>query len=47
MTAKALQAAEAGDTVAYLSARKSRDDEAGERHDLAQAVGLKKCSINR
>jgi hypothetical protein len=44
---QALQAAEAGDTTAYLSARQSRDDEAGERYDLARAVGLRKCSTNR
>ncbi|MFL5901987.1 MAG: serine/threonine-protein kinase [Solirubrobacterales bacterium] len=44
---QALQAAEAGDTTAYLNARESRDGEAGERYDLARAVGLAKCSTNR
>jgi hypothetical protein len=44
---EALAAAEAGDTTAYLAARKRRDDEAGERYDLARAVGLEKCSATR
>jgi hypothetical protein len=44
---QALEAAEAGDTTAYLSARERRDDEAGERYDLARAVGLEKCSTSR
>jgi Protein kinase domain len=44
---QALQAAEAGDTAAYLSARESRNAEAEERYDLARKVGLKKCSTNR
>jgi hypothetical protein len=44
---QALQAAEAGDTAAYLAARERRNGEAGERYDLARAAGLKKCSTNR
>lgn len=44
---QALQAAETGDTAAYLAARQSRDDETGERYDLARSVGLRKCSANR
>ncbi len=43
---QALNAAEAGDTAAYLAARQRRDEEAGERYDLARAVGLEKCSAN-
>lgn len=44
---QALQAAESGDTAAYLSARERRNLEAGERYDLARAIGLEKCSTNR
>jgi hypothetical protein len=44
---KALKAAEAEDTTAYLAARESRDNESEERYDLARAVGLRKCSTNR
>jgi hypothetical protein len=44
---QALQAAKVGDTTAYLSDRERRDDEAGERYDLARAVGLEKCSTSR
>ncbi len=44
---QALQAAENGDTIAYLKARESRDAETEERYDLAREVGLKKCSTNR
>jgi hypothetical protein len=44
---RALEAAEAGDATAYLAARESRDAEAGERYELARAVGLKQCSTNR
>ncbi|HXS33846.1 MAG TPA: hypothetical protein VN758_08760, partial [Solirubrobacterales bacterium] len=44
---EALQAAEAGEPAAYLAARESRDNEAGERYDLARAVGLRECSTNR
>jgi hypothetical protein len=44
---EALQAAEAGEPAAYLAARESRDNEAGERYDLARAVGLNECSTNR
>ena len=44
---QALQAAESGDTAAYLAARERRDSEAGERYDFARAVGLQKCSTNR
>jgi hypothetical protein len=44
---QALRAAEAGETAAYLAARESRDNEAGERYDLARAVGLQECSTNR
>jgi serine/threonine protein kinase len=43
---QALNAAEAGDTAAYLAARQRRDEEAGERYDLARAVGLEKCSAS-
>lgn len=43
---QALNAAEAGDTTAYLAARQRRDEEAGERYDLARAVGLEKCSAS-
>jgi hypothetical protein len=44
---QALEAAEAGDEAAYLAAREKRDDEAGERYDLARQVGLEQCSTNR
>jgi hypothetical protein len=44
---QALEAAEDGDTAAYLRARESRDSEAEERYDLARVVGLEKCSTNR
>ncbi len=44
---QALEAAEAGDTTAYLAARERRDAEAGERYELARAIGLKQCSTNR
>lgn len=44
---QALQAAEAGDTGAYLAARKHRDAEADKRYDLARAVGLQTCSASR
>lgn len=44
---QALQAAEAGDTGAYLEARERRDAEAGKRYDLARAVGLQTCSASR
>jgi serine/threonine protein kinase len=44
---QALQAAEAGDTAAYLAARERRNDETEERYDLARAVGLQECSTNR
>jgi hypothetical protein len=43
----ALKAAEADDVAAYLTAREKRDAEAGQRYDLARAVGLKKCSASR
>jgi len=43
---QALVAAEAGDTSAYLAARQRRDEEAGERYDLARAIGLEECSAN-
>jgi hypothetical protein len=41
---QALRAAEAGDTTAYLAARRRRDEEARERYDLARKIGLQKCS---
>jgi serine/threonine protein kinase len=40
----ALRAAEAGDEVAYLEARETRDQTAPERERLAEAVGFKVCS---
>jgi hypothetical protein len=43
---QALRAAEAGDTTEYLAARERRDNEAEERHELARAVGLRKCSAS-
>jgi hypothetical protein len=43
----ALKAAEAEDASAYLAARARRNDESGERYDLARAIGLQKCSTNR
>lgn len=43
----ALKAAEAGSATAYLAARRSRDDEAPERYELARALGLDTCSPNR
>ena len=44
---QALKAAEAGDEAAYLAARRRRDDEAGERYELARTLGLETCSPNR
>jgi serine/threonine protein kinase len=44
---QALEAAEAGDTTAYLTARERRDNEAEERYELARAIELKECSTNR
>ncbi|MGH2975294.1 MAG: serine/threonine-protein kinase [Solirubrobacterales bacterium] len=44
---EALKAAQAGDSGAYLAARESRDNEAGERYDLARELGLEQCSTNR
>jgi Protein kinase domain len=44
---EALKAAQASDSVAYLAARESRDEEAGERYDLAREIGLEQCSTNR
>jgi hypothetical protein len=44
---EALRAAEASEPAAYLAARESRDNEAGERYDLARAIGLRECSTNR
>ncbi len=44
---EALQAAEAGETAVYLAARERRDNESGERYDLARAIGLQECSTNR
>jgi Protein kinase domain len=43
---QALEAAEAGDAGAYLAARAKRDEEGGERHDLAREIGLQTCSAN-
>ncbi|HEY0390167.1 MAG TPA: serine/threonine-protein kinase [Solirubrobacterales bacterium] len=44
---QALRAAKAGETAAYLAARERRDNESGERYDLARAIGLEECSTNR
>jgi serine/threonine protein kinase len=41
---QALLAAEQGDEATYLKAREERNLQQSERHELAQAVGLKKCS---
>ena len=43
---QALKAAEAGDTTAYLAARRRRDEEARERYELARRIGLQKCSAS-
>lgn len=43
---EALDAAKAGDTSAYLTARQKRDDEAMQRFNLARAIGLQTCSLN-
>ncbi len=43
---QALSAARAGDATAYLAARKRRDNEAGERYELARALGFETCSPN-
>jgi serine/threonine protein kinase len=43
----ALKAAETGDAAGYLAAREDRNNEAGERYELARAVGLRKCSSKR
>ena len=43
---QALQAAEEGDTTAYLEAREARDDEQHLRYELARAVNLKECSAS-
>jgi hypothetical protein len=40
----ALQAAEAGDEAAYLSARETRNQTEAERQQLSEAVGFKVCS---
>ncbi|HVY77951.1 MAG TPA: serine/threonine-protein kinase [Solirubrobacterales bacterium] len=44
---QALEAAEAGDSAAYVAARERRDAEAAERYDLAREVGLEQCSASR
>jgi hypothetical protein len=44
---RALKAAEDGDAAAYVAARESRDEEAGERYELAREIGLEQCSTNR
>jgi hypothetical protein len=41
---RALEAAKAGDTAAYLEARERRDAEAEKRHKLSREVGLETCS---
>ena len=43
---EALQAANAGDTAAYLAARERRDAEQLERFRLARAIGLQTCSLS-
>jgi hypothetical protein len=44
---QALQAAKAGEPAVYLAARESRDNEAGERYDLARRLEFEECSTNR
>ncbi len=44
---QALEAAEAEDASAYVAARERRDAEAGERYELARAIGLEQCSTSR
>jgi hypothetical protein len=44
---QALEAAEAGDSTAYVAARRRRDAEAAERYDLAREIGLERCSPSR
>jgi hypothetical protein len=41
---EALAAARRGDLSAYLSAREKRDNEAGQRYNLARAIGFENCS---
>jgi ferric-dicitrate binding protein FerR (iron transport regulator) len=44
--AEALRAAQRGDTAAYLAAREKRDNESGQRYNLAREVGFEVCSLS-
>jgi hypothetical protein len=43
---EALAAARQGDLSAYLAAREKRDNEAGQRYNLARAIGFEACSAS-
>jgi len=43
---EALAAARQGDLSAYLAAREKRDNEAGQRYNLARAIGFESCSAS-
>jgi hypothetical protein len=44
--AEALRAAQGGDSGTYLAAREKRDNESGQRYNLAREVGFEVCSLN-